>query len=109
MIQNLVRLPYCQKITAMKPSSAIRPLTFLKAHTAEVIREVNDTRDTIIITQNGRPKAVLQDISTYEQNQETMALLKLLAQGRRSAKEGRSNPLRQVIQRLQADLAKSEA
>jgi len=93
----------------MKPSSAIRPLAFLKAHAAEVIREVNDTRDTIIITQNGRAKAVVQDISTYEQNQETMALLKLLAQGRRSAKEGRSKPLRQVIQRLQADLAKSEA
>lgn len=93
----------------MKPSKAIRPVTFLKSHTAELIREVNETRDTIIITQNGEAKAIVQDISTYEQTQETLALLKLLAQGRRSVEDGRSQPLRRVIHRLQAELAKQEA
>ena len=93
----------------MKPSIAIRPITYLKTHTSDVIREVNDTRGTIIITQNGEAKAVVQDISSYEQTQETLALLKLLAQGRRSAQEGRTKPLREVIERLQSDLAKSKA
>ena len=93
----------------MKPSIAIRPITYLKTHTSDVIREVNDTRGTVIITQNGEAKAVVQDISSYEQTQETLALLKLLAQGRRSAQEGRTKPLREVIERLQSDLAKSKA
>ena len=93
----------------MKPSIAIRPITYLKTHTSDVIREVNDTRGTVIITQNGEAKAVVQDISSYEQTQETLALLKLLALGRRSAQEGRTKPLREVIERLQFDLAKSKA
>ena len=93
----------------MKPSIAIKPITYLKTHTSDVVREVNDTRGTVIITQNGEAKAVVQDISSYEQTQETLALLKLLAQGRRSAQEGRTKPLREVIERLQSDLAKSKA
>lgn len=93
----------------MKPSEAIKPITYLKNHTSDVVRKVNDTRGTMIITQNGEAKAVLQDISTYEQTQETLALLKLLAQGRRSAKQGRTKPLKQVIERLQSDLSKSKA
>ena len=93
----------------MKPSIAIRPITYLKTHTSDVIREVNDTRGTVIITQNGEAKAVVQDISSYEQTQETLALLKLLALGRRSAQKGRTKPLREVIVRLQSDLAKSKA
>ena len=93
----------------MKPSIAIKPITYLKTHTSDVIREVNDTRGTVIITQNGEAKAVVQDISCYEQTQETLALLKLLALGRRSAQEGRTKPLREVIERLQSDLAKSKA
>ena len=93
----------------MKPSIAIKPITYLKTHTSDVVREVNDTRGTVIITQNGEAKAVVQDISSYEQTQETLALLKLLALGRRSAQEGRTKPLREVIERLQSDLAKSKA
>ncbi len=93
----------------MKPSTAIRPITYLKSHTAELVREVNETRETFIITQNGEAKAIVQDIATYEQTQETLALLKLLSQGRQSAREGRSKPLRQVIGRMRAELAKSEA
>ena len=54
-------------------------------------------------------KAIMQDISTYEQTEETLALLKLLSHGARSAREGRSQPLKRVIRRLQSELAKSEA
>ena len=93
----------------MNPSIATKPITYLKTHTSDVVREVNDTRGTVIITQNGEAKAVVQDISSYEQTQETLALLKLLALGRRSAQEGRTKPLREVIERLQSDLAKSKS
>ena len=93
----------------MKPSESIKPITYLKTHTSDVVREVNDTRGTMIITQNGEAKVVVQDISSYEQTQETLALLKLLAQGRRSAEEGRTKQLRHVIHKLQSNLANSKA
>ncbi len=64
----------------MKYSKAIKPISYLKAHASEVVRDVSNNHDTMIITLNGEAKAVLQDIEVYEQNQESLALLKILAQ-----------------------------
>ncbi len=64
----------------MKYSKAIKPISYLKAHASEIIRDVSSNHDTMIITLNGEAKAVLQDIEVYEQNQESLALLKFLAQ-----------------------------
>lgn len=93
----------------MKPSESIKPISFLKTNTADVVREVNENRETIIITQNGEARAVVQDIATYEQTQETMALLKLLAQGKRNIEDERTRPLRGAIKDLRTALAKSKA
>lgn len=93
----------------MNPSKSIKPISFLKTNTADVVREVNENRETIIITQNGEARAVVQDFATYEQTLETMALLKLLAQGKRSIEEGRSRPFRGAIKELRASLAKTRA
>jgi len=93
----------------MKPSKSIRPISFLKTNTADVVRDVNENRETIIITQNGEARAIVQDIATYEQTQETLALLKLLAQGKRSIEDSRGRPFRKVIQELRAELAKPKA
>ena len=90
----------------MKPSESIKPISFLKTNTADVVREVNEKRETIIITQNGEARAIIQDIATYEQTQETMALLKLLAQGKRSIEKARSRPFRGAIKDLRTRLAK---
>jgi prevent-host-death family protein len=48
---------------------------------AEIVRNLGEEREPLIITQNGEAKVVMQDIESYEQTQETMALLKILAQG----------------------------
>ena len=93
----------------MKPSESIKPISFLKNHTADVVRDVNENRETIIITQNGEARAIIQDIATYEQTQETLALLKLLALGKRSIEESRSRPFRKAIKELRAELAKPQA
>ena len=90
----------------MKPSKSIKPISFLKSHTADVVREVNENRETIIITQNGEARAIVQDIATYEQTQETLALLKLLAQGKCSIEDSRSRPFRRAIKELRAELTK---
>ena len=67
----------------MKPSTQIKPISYLKAHTAEVIRTLDEQREALIITQNGEAKAVMQDVHSYEQTQATLALLKILALGTR--------------------------
>jgi prevent-host-death family protein len=84
----------------MKLSSRIKPISYLKAHAAEIVRNLNEHREPLIITQNGEAKVVIQDIESYEQTQETMALLKILALGTRQIWEGEVQPAEDVIKRL---------
>ncbi len=64
----------------MHLSQDIKPISYLKARTAEVINSVNENQRTIIITQNGEAKAVVQDIKSYENLQNSLNLLKLIVQ-----------------------------
>ncbi|MBI5814808.1 MAG: type II toxin-antitoxin system Phd/YefM family antitoxin [Nitrospinae bacterium] len=86
----------------MKLSSQIKPISHLKAHAAEIVRGLGGSGETLVITQNGEPKAVLQDIASYERDQETMALLKILALGNRLVEEGKVERADGVIKRLRA-------
>jgi prevent-host-death family protein len=84
----------------MKLSSQIKPISYLKAHAAEIVRKLNERREPLVITQNGEAKVVIQDIESFEQTQETMALLKILALGTRQIREGKVQPAENVIKRL---------
>ena len=76
----------------MKLSKSVKPISYLKSHTAEAVRGVMEDRQPMIITQHGEARAVLQDIIAYEQTQDSLALLKMLAQSSKSLAEGRSKP-----------------
>ena len=84
----------------MKLSNQIRPISYLKAHAAEIVRNLAEQQEPMVITQNGEAKVVIQDIESYEQTQQTMALLKILALGMRQVEEGKVLPAGNVIKRL---------
>ena len=84
----------------MKMSTQIKPISYLKAHAAEIVRNMGERQEHLIITQNGEAKVVLQDIHSFEQAQETMALLKILALGNRQIEEGKVEPAADAIKRL---------
>jgi prevent-host-death family protein len=84
----------------MKLSSQIKPISYLKAHAAEIVRNLGEHREPLVITQNGEAKVVMQDIETYEQTQETLAFLKILALGTRQIEEGKVQPAENMIKRL---------
>ncbi len=81
----------------MKLSESVKPISYLKNHTAEALRDVSEGQRAMVITQHGEAKAVLQDIASYEQTQESLALLKMLAQSSRSLQEGRSKPVKRAF------------
>ncbi|KMW71191.1 MULTISPECIES: type II toxin-antitoxin system Phd/YefM family antitoxin [Photorhabdus] len=84
----------------MRYSEQIKPISYLKANAATVMTTLSESRSPMIITQNGEAKAVIQDIASYEQIQETMALLKILALGQQQVKAGEITPVKDVVQRL---------
>lgn len=79
----------------MKLSESIRPISYLKAHAAEVIRDIAENHKTIVITQNGIAKVIVQDVREYERTQETIVLLKILAKSSQSIKKGEFKPIEQ--------------
>jgi prevent-host-death family protein len=81
-------------------STQIKPISYLKAHAAEIVRNMGERQEHLVITQNGEAKVVLQDIHSFEQAQETMALLKILALGNRQIEEGKAEPAVDAIKRL---------
>ena len=90
-----------QALYKMKMSDSIKPISYLKSHTAEALRDVSEGQKTMVITQHGEAKAVLQSISSYEQTQESLALLKMLAQSSKSLQEGRSKPAKKAFSDIQ--------
>ena len=76
---------------------AVKPISFVKAHAADIILKITESRTPIIITQNGEATAVLQDIASYEEIQESLALLKILAISRKDVEEGRVKPAEQAF------------
>ena len=91
----------------MKPTAQIRPVSYVKAHAAELIRQLQEVREPVIVTQNGEAKAVLQDIASYEEDRETLALLKILALGNDEAVRGETRPAATVFADLRKRLALS--
>lgn len=85
----------------MKYSTQIKPISYLKSHTAEVVRKVREDAAPLIITQNGEAKVVIQDIESYEQEQERLALLKILALGNKQVDEGKVHDLDSVFSSLE--------
>ena len=81
----------------MSLASQIKPISYLKASTADAVRMVTETGEPLIITQNGEAKIVVQDIASYEETQETLALLKILALGEAEVNRGETIPAREAI------------
>jgi prevent-host-death family protein len=77
----------------MKFSESVKPISYLKAHASEVIRDVAENKKTMVITHNGEAKVILQDVKVFEQTQEALALLKILALSGKNIKQKKYKPL----------------
>lgn len=89
----------------MKISSDIKPVSYLKLHSADLLNQVNETHRPVIITQNGEPRAVLQDAESYENMRAALGLLKLLAQAENDIRSGNISNQTQVFNNVEALLA----
>ena len=89
----------------MKLSTAVKPISYLKAHASELIRNITSTRQTLVVTHNGEAKVVVQDIRSYERMQETLALLKILTRSKQNIKRGKAKSLDDAFSKLDKRIA----
>ena len=84
----------------MKFATQVKPISYLKSHAAEIVRELTENREPMLITQNGEAKLVVMDVKTYEEQEETLALLKILALGNREIELGKFRDVEDVFAEL---------
>lgn len=77
----------------MKLSDSVKPISYFKAHASEILKDVSAKQKTMVITQNGEAKAILQDVRVYEQTQESLALLKILSMSKKNMEKGKIKPI----------------
>lgn len=88
----------------MKFSTQVKPISYLKSHAAEIVKDITENREPMLITQNGEAKLVVMDVKSYEEQEQTLALLKILALGNREIEQGRFRNAEDVF----ADLDKAD-
>lgn len=89
----------------MKFSAQVKPISYLKNHAAEIVKSITEQREPMLITQNGEAKLVVMDVRSYEEQEEMLAMLKILALGNREIERGKFRDAEDVFAELdQADI-----
>ena len=88
----------------MNLATHVRPISYLKSHAAEIAKDVTETGEPMLITQNGEARLVVMDVASYEQKEQTLALLKMLAMGQRDIEQSRYRDAEDVF----ADMDKED-
>ena len=88
----------------MKYSTQVKPISYLKSHAAEIVTNLTETREPLLITQNGEAKLVVMDVQSYEEQAQTLALLKILSLGNHEIEQGLYRTANEVF----TDLDKEE-
>jgi prevent-host-death family protein len=81
----------------MNISKDIKPITYLKSRAADLLEQINQTHRPVIITQNGEPKAILQDPESYQSMRNAIGILKLISQGEKDIRNGKSKSQEEVF------------
>ncbi len=85
----------------MRLNESIKPISYLKAHAAEVLKNVVSSQQPLIITQHGEAKVVVQDVASYDRTQESLAMLKMLAISSEHLKQGKYRPVSEAFSNIQ--------
>ena len=88
----------------MNITNDIKPITYLKSRTADALKQVNETHRPIIITQNGEPRAVLQDPESYENMRNAIGILKLISQGEEDIRNKNTRSQNDVFKNIEKAL-----
>lgn len=95
---------FVPEVNAMNIIDDIKPVTYLKSKAADLLNQINETHRPVIITQNGEPRAVLQDPKSYENMRNAIGILKLITQGETDVRNGRTKPQESMFNEIESEL-----
>lgn len=85
----------------MNITQDIKPVTYLKSRAADLLKQINETHRPVVITQNGEPKAILQDPKSYQNMRNAIGILKLISQGEDDIRSGKFKSQHEVFENIE--------
>jgi prevent-host-death family protein len=82
----------------------IKPISYIKTNAADMLKRVNETRNPIVITQNGEARAVLMDTGSYQSMISALGILKLMSQSEKEIDENLVSENDEVFGRIEKRL-----
>ena len=92
----------------MNLSSDIRSISYVKTNAADMRRQVRDTHNAIVITQNGEARALLIDPDAYQEMRYALGMLKLISQSEREVQGGQTAAHQELTAELRARVAQAQ-
>jgi prevent-host-death family protein len=86
----------------------VKPISYIKSHTADMLAYINERKSPIVITQNGEARGVLLDVESYQKMTDALVLMKLIERAEADVVAGSTKNHTQVFAELEARLAQHE-
>lgn len=93
----------------MLASQSVKPISYVKANASKLINEITENHQAIIVTQNGEAKAIIEDLKEYEKTQEVLAMLKLIAQGKKDIQSSQVKSAKQAFADIRKRISEAKA
>lgn len=93
----------------MRLGQAVKPISWIKDNATQMIRDIEESGKPVVITQNGKAKAVVMDINRYDELQESLSLLRMLAVSTEQIKAGLHRPADELFDELERELDQKDA
>ena len=81
----------------------IQPISYLNTNTSDVVKQVQETRQPVMITVNGKVQAVIQDPLSYQKMQDQLTMLRILAHGQKQIEKGEVTDHEDLFARFDAE------
>ncbi len=94
------------EVITMKIKEDIKPISYLKSRSAELLAQINETHRPVIITQNGEPRAVIQDTESYEKMMNSLNLMKILAHAEKDIQSENTVKQETLFKQIEENLIK---
>ncbi len=89
----------------IKLSKDIQPLTTFRNHSVEMMRQLRESQRPIVLTVNGKPEAVIQDVEAYQRLLDLAAFAdepEGIRQGEENIRAGRTRPAEEFFAAFEA-------
>lgn len=86
----------------MSSPTNIKSISYLKSHAAQISSDLEQNGTPYVITQNGEASMVIESVKQFQEKEELIAVLKIIAMGEKDRLQGKGVSAEEARAQLRA-------